>query len=72
LVDSAGHLPGRINGLVRLGRNKFIYLASDLCHFTSLLRVECEIAVGKNDKGELTSVHSVKEKAERLSKRFSS
>jgi glyoxylase-like metal-dependent hydrolase (beta-lactamase superfamily II) len=64
LIDSTGHLPGHINGLVRIGPNKFVYLASDSCHFTQLLTSECQIASWSNEKGELTCVHSDKAAAE--------
>lgn len=64
MIDSAGHLAGHINGLVRIGPNKFVHLANDSCHVTSLLSGECQIAVWKNEMGELTCVHSDKEKAE--------
>ena len=64
LIDSTGHLPGHINGLVRIGPNKWVYLASDSCHFTQLLTGECQIAVWNNDKGEVTCVHSDRAAAE--------
>ena len=57
LVDSTGHLPGHINGLVRIGPNRFVYLASDSCHFTSILSGECAIAVWSDEKGNQKSVH---------------
>lgn len=65
VVDSPGHLPGHVNGLVRIGPNKFVYLASDSCHFTSILSGECGIAVYRDDKGNLKCVHSDKMAAEK-------
>jgi glyoxylase-like metal-dependent hydrolase (beta-lactamase superfamily II) len=70
LVDSTGHLPGHINGLVRIGPNRFVYLASDSCHFTSILSGECGIAFFKDDKGVLKTVHSDKDAAEAHIKRI--
>jgi glyoxylase-like metal-dependent hydrolase (beta-lactamase superfamily II) len=58
IVDSTGHLPGHVNGLVRIGPNRFVYLASDSCHFSSILSGECAIAVWKDDKGNPKCVHS--------------
>jgi len=65
IIDSPGHLPGHINGLVRIGKDKFVYLASDSCHFTSLLSGECGIAIYTDDKGQKKCVHSDKGAAER-------
>jgi 3-hydroxyisobutyrate dehydrogenase len=65
IVDSPGHLPGHINGLVRIAANRFVYLASDSCHFTSLLSGDCAIAIYTDDKGMKKCVHSDKEAAER-------
>jgi glyoxylase-like metal-dependent hydrolase (beta-lactamase superfamily II) len=65
VVDSTGHLPGHINALVRIAPNKFVYLASDSCHFSSILSGECQIALFKDDKGELKCVHSDKSATEK-------
>jgi glyoxylase-like metal-dependent hydrolase (beta-lactamase superfamily II) len=64
IVDSTGHLPGHINGLVRIGPNRFVYLASDSCHFTSILSGECGIAIYTDEKGNPKCVHSDKGAAE--------
>jgi len=58
IVDSTGHLPGHINGLVRIGPNKFVYLASDSCHFNQLLTGECAVAAWKDEQGNVKCVHS--------------
>jgi glyoxylase-like metal-dependent hydrolase (beta-lactamase superfamily II) len=65
LVDSTGHLPGHINGLVRIAPNRFVYLASDSCHFTSILSGDCGIAIFKDPKGDLKCIHSDKAAAEK-------
>jgi glyoxylase-like metal-dependent hydrolase (beta-lactamase superfamily II) len=70
IIDSPGHLPGHINGLVRIGKDRFVYLASDSCHFTSLLSGECSIAIYTDDKGQKKCVHSDKDAAERHIKRI--
>ena len=64
IVDSTGHLPGHINGLVRIGPNRFVYLASDSCHFTSILSGECSIALFTDEKGNKKCIHSDKAAAE--------
>jgi glyoxylase-like metal-dependent hydrolase (beta-lactamase superfamily II) len=64
IVDSTGHLPGHINGLVRIAPNRFVYLASDSCHFTSILSGERAIAVWTDEKGNSKCVHSDKGAAE--------
>ena len=63
LVDSPGHLEGHINGLARIGSNKFVYLASDTCHDTRILSGECGIAVYEHD-GVMKSVDVDKEASE--------
>ena len=64
IVDSTGYLSGHINGLVRIGPNRFVYLASDSCHFTGILSGECSIALYKDDKENLKCAHYDKAAAE--------
>jgi glyoxylase-like metal-dependent hydrolase (beta-lactamase superfamily II) len=65
IVDSPGHLIGHINLLVRVGPEKWVYLAADSCHDKRLLSGECEIAYyeDKNKPGKMNCAHENKEAA---------
>jgi glyoxylase-like metal-dependent hydrolase (beta-lactamase superfamily II) len=66
IVNSAGHLPGHINLLVRLENEKWIYLAGDSCHDVRILRGEKETSVypDPSNIGHLKCAHANKELAE--------
>lgn len=70
VIDSPGHLPGHINALVRIAPtptapNNWVYLAGDSAHHRRILLGEANIAVVRNEKGEvLGCAHVDKGKAE--------
>jgi glyoxylase-like metal-dependent hydrolase (beta-lactamase superfamily II) len=65
IVDSAGHLPGHINLLVRLEAEKWIYLAGDSCHDVRILHGEKQISIYPDStSGYLKCAHANKELAE--------
>jgi glyoxylase-like metal-dependent hydrolase (beta-lactamase superfamily II) len=66
IIDSPGHLPGHINLLVRIGPEKWIYLAGDSCHDVRILRKEAEISIYEDREipGKFNCAHRSKEEAE--------
>jgi glyoxylase-like metal-dependent hydrolase (beta-lactamase superfamily II) len=65
IVDSAGHLPGHINMLVRLEAEKWIYLAGDSCHDIRILHRENNISIYPDPNSGLPKcAHADKDLAE--------
>ncbi|KIW34135.1 uncharacterized protein PV07_00931 [Cladophialophora immunda] len=57
IISAPGHVEGHINGLARIGPQRFILLGSDSCHFPSLLDGTCTIAKFQQADGSMKSVH---------------
>lgn len=70
VVDAPGHLPGHINLLVRIGPEKYVYLAGDACHDRRLMTGERQIAEWLDEKGHTCCIHVDKEEATRTIERI--
>ncbi|KAK5302648.1 hypothetical protein LTR99_005605 [Exophiala xenobiotica] len=57
IINAPGHVQGHINGLARIGPQRFVLLGSDSCHFPSLLEGTCTIARFPQADGSMKSVH---------------
>lgn len=70
IIDAPGHLPGHLNILARIGREKWIYLAGDACHDRRILTGEVAIATWEDAEGKVCCVHrdvsEAKETLERI------
>lgn len=64
VVDAPGHLPGHVNLLARVDRNRWIYLVGDACHDQRLLTGEKEIAAWTDSEGNFCCIHTDKKEAE--------
>ncbi|KAH8689062.1 beta-lactamase-like protein [Talaromyces proteolyticus] len=63
IIDTPGHLPGHLNLLLRVEKDKWIYLGGDCCHDTRILTGERDIALYDDGHGGKRSVHSDLESA---------
>jgi len=57
IINAPGHVEGHINGLARIGPDRWVLLGSDSCHFSSLLDGSCCIAQFSRPDGSMRSVH---------------
>ena len=57
VVDSAGHLRGHINLLLRVEPHRYIYLGGDCCHDIMISEGTKRIALYDDGHGQLRSVH---------------
>lgn len=64
VVDAPGHLPGHVNLLARMGRERWVYLVGDACHDRRLLTGEKEIAEWTDPGGRSCCIHTDKKEAE--------
>lgn len=62
LVDSPGHIAGHLNLLVRVSKNKWVYLAGDACHHPRILNGQAGMAEWE-ENGQHLCIHIDKPKA---------
>jgi glyoxylase-like metal-dependent hydrolase (beta-lactamase superfamily II) len=63
IIDTPGHLPGHLNLLLRVEKEKWVYLGGDCCHDTRILTGERDIALYDDGHGGKRSVHADLESA---------
>lgn len=64
IVDAPGHLPGHVNLLAHVGKERWIYLVGDACHDQRLLTGEKDIAEWTDLQGNFCCIHTDKKAAE--------
>lgn len=64
VVDAPGHLPGHVNLLARVGRERWIFLIADACHDPRLFTGEREIAEWTDAEGRSCCIHTDRKAAE--------
>ncbi|KAF2404521.1 Metallo-hydrolase/oxidoreductase [Trichodelitschia bisporula] len=65
VVNAPGHLPGHVNLLVRVEREKWVLLGGDSCHDVRILCGQCETSVYRDpETGVIRNAHIDKELAE--------
>ena len=70
IIDAPGHLPGHLNLLARVGRDKWVYLAADACHDRRIMRGQREIGEWRDSGGHLCCIHADRGKAEETIERI--